>query len=78
MCTALNYLHTVKGWFLTSIHWIFLAQAIAMTRTLGETETVRKWVDRTARHTHVVTVSNGRWDTMAKEPEKLGRVGNAG
>jgi hypothetical protein len=61
-----------KGIISHSIHWTFLAQAIAMTRTLVETEAARKWVDRGARYTHVTTTSNGRWDTMAKEPEKLG------
>lgn len=61
-----------KGMVSHSIHWIFLAQAIAMTRTLDEMEATRKWVDRGARHTHVATTSNGRWDTVAKEPEKLG------
>jgi len=32
----------------------------------------RKWVDRAARRTHIATTSNGRWDAMAKEPDKLG------
>ena len=72
----LNYLHIIEGaldreMIFYPTHWIYLARVIVMVRcALREGKAARKWAQRAAQHSRVLTGSDCGWDEIAREPEK--------